>query len=229
MVNINGWLVIGLAVLFFVPYVRRVVYFPYLYFHEFGHSIMALVVRVKRKRMSFKVHEGSGNVMVSWNPRHKVRILLVGAIGYIFPVLVVCAGIVSIQNGKVTWFMVGLLVSLIYGVWNTKTFVGWVLIAVALAMGGRMYYEGQLTEELSLVIVEAVVWVVALGCLRTILTLVRNYRRVAREDNGDASLLSRSIGLPVGVWVAFFVVVNAYTTCLLYWMVTTTEITGFWN
>lgn len=225
----NFWVVIGLALLFFVPYVRRVVYFPYLYFHEFGHSIMAMLLRVKRKRMSFNVQEGSGNVMVSWNPRHKVRILLVGSIGYIFPVLVVMAGILAIQYEKVEWFMLGLLLSLIYGVWNTRTFAGWVIIAVALAIGWRMYQSGELTEDIAIVIAESLVWLLVMGCLRTIITLVNNYRKVEKENNGDASLLSREIGFPVVVWVGFFILVNVYTVFLVYWRITNTKIISFWN
>lgn len=227
--GINIWILVVVAVLFYVPYVKRVVYFPYLYFHEFGHSFMALLLRVRRKRMTFKLHEGSGQVIVSWNTRNKIKVLLIGAIGYIFPVIVVYAGIWLHQHEKSHWFVIGLMLSLVYGVLNTGSFIGWVLISTGAMLGGWLYFTGQWTQDLAQVITVVTVTVLVMGCLDTIVTLVGNYQRVQREDNGDSSLLSKEIGLPVGVWMGFFVLINVYSGVLLYWMWRGTELAGIWN
>lgn len=211
--------VILLGVLFQVPYAKRVVYFPYLYAHEFGHSVMALLTRVSRQRMEFNLDNGSGQVRVRWNPRSKLKILLIGSIGYIFPVIVVYMGVLSLQKGWENAYCIGLMIMLIYGALNTRSFVGWILVTAGVAAGGYTVYNGDWSSELAIWVITVTIWIVSMGCIETLRRLVVNYRALEPEENGDAYLLSNMIGLPLVMWVMFFVAVNAFITVILWWHV----------
>lgn len=209
-------MMIMLIVLFFVPFVKRVIYFPYLYYHEFGHSFMAFILRLRRDKMKFRVQDGSGEVSVYWNHRNKLFTLLVIGIGYIFPVLFVYGGIWSIQEGKTGLFFLLMVLTVVYGVFNTGSFIGWGILAFCGYVIGTLVYSGQMTSALSYGIVYYAVWIVGLGCAVTAYRLIVNYMYLPKEDNGDASTLNRELYLPVWFWTMIFLIANLMAIYKLY-------------
>lgn len=222
------WYLVGVVALFFIPYLKRLVYFPYLYFHELGHSLMAMLLRLRRQRMQFTVQDGSGKVTAMFNHRNKLVAFLFGGIGYVFPVIVVYLGVLAVQKDYTDAFFIGLIVSLVYGAFNTRSFIGWVIVTVGVGLFGRLIYLGEWHGETTKLITVMTVWVVGIGCINTIRTLVMNYKYAERAENGDASLLSRMVGMPVGLWVTVFVAVNIYSIFLLYWLVVGKAVEGLW-
>lgn len=209
-VYVKWWALLVLVVVFYIPYIKRVVYFPYLFFHEFGHSFMAFILRVHREKMRFNLHDGSGDVIIHYQKGSKVKLFLIGVIGYIFPVLVVYGGVWTIQNEMTGIFFIALMVMIVYGVINTRSIVGWVIISAGAYVGGKMLYEGSLSVDATHALTYYLVWLIGVGCFVTITRLIRTYIQMEPEENGDAYLLSREFYLPVIVWVVFFVMVNMH-------------------
>lgn len=225
---ISNWVLLGILILFVLPYVKRIVYFPYLYLHEFGHKFMAVLLRVKSSRMVFSLSDGSGSVDVTWNTRNKIKVFFIGVIGYAFPVIMVYMGVWTLQNGYSHYFLIGLMIIIMYGIVNTKSFVGFTVILL-LSIGGLWLYNIlDWTKEMLDMVTMISVWILMIGCVVTGKVLINNFRVAGRNSNADASVLQNHTRIPDVLWITLFVVLNLYTALLVFWLLNDVKLDGLW-
>lgn len=182
--------------------------------HEAGHALIALLAG--RRLSAIRLHSDTSGVTVSAGKPTGPGMIATTAAGYTAPALLGLAVAVTLSTGHAAAALIATLALLTGMLLLIRNLHG---AAIVLTIGALTYTVLTYTpDQAQSAFAHLLCWFLTLAALRPVWELHQHRRNNTAPDN-DADQLARLTGLPGGLWVLLFALVNTlaalYTSSVL--------------